>query len=378
MIAGSGGGEAVGEKLAVALRVVDDVTRPTIATLGPMAPLLRGGALDVVPVVFSEPLAAGSFGPADVDLTRDGTALATAGLVAVQTGSRGYEIRGLAALTGVSGAYEQSVRTAGVVDTNGNAGLVRVVVGFEVDATAPAVTAVVGPAGPSRFPTASVDVTFSEPIDESSFTRADVTLARGGAVLLAGGLTITPLGGASYRIGGLTNLTSPDGAYTLTVDATGVRDPAGNAGAGSMRASFVVAPGVIQGDYDGDGRSDLALDNTPLGDWRIGDEASGSNETRPRFGPVGTSVVPVLAPLFFRLRATGNIGATAFAGRAVDEGAGLVAARRLAAGSIGLGVAAAASKGTGRGDQWHPSGTVTGAGGPRRARPLWGRRIGRA
>src|SRR5207245_2119232 len=44
---------------------------------------------------------------------------------------------------------------------------------------------------------------------------------------------ITPLTAASFRVSGLDPFTAADGAYLLTVDASAIHDPAGNAGTGS-------------------------------------------------------------------------------------------------------------------------------------------------
>ena len=81
------------------------------------------------------------------------------------------------------------------------------------------------------------------------------------------------------------------------------------------------------GDYDGDGRPDLALFNTTTGvlRYRTGTEPP---ETTVDTGQTGSNVVPVLAPLFFRLRATGNPTGVATAATAAQRAAPAQAAEK--------------------------------------------------
>ena len=61
-------------------------------------------------------------------------------------------------------------------------------------------------------------------------------------------------------------------------------------------------------DYDGDGRPDLAVFSPNSGDWTIRETTTGVDRS-VAYNPFGASsgVVPVVAPLFFRLRATDNL-----------------------------------------------------------------------
>jgi hypothetical protein len=62
------------------------------------------------------------------------------------------------------------------------------------------------------------------------------------------------------------------------------------------------APGSIDapGDYDGDGRDELAAFDRVLGDWRI--RPLGSSSTmETSFGPRGPRVIPVLSSINDRL-----------------------------------------------------------------------------
>jgi hypothetical protein len=96
-------------------------------------------------------------------------------------------------------------------------------------------------ATPRTEPVSSVDVTFSKVIDPTTFTTADLKLTRDGVdVPLASDVTITSTDNQTFHVGGLTTYTTPFGAYVFTVDATGVKDPSGQSGTGSLSESFTV------------------------------------------------------------------------------------------------------------------------------------------
>ena len=90
---------------------------------------------------------------------------------------------------------------------------------------------------------ASDDVTFSEPINLTNFDFSAVTLTlNGGVNLINSGVTISLVSGAAatYRIAGLETLTTPEGAYVLTVDAGKVQDLIGNDGTGTASVSWLM------------------------------------------------------------------------------------------------------------------------------------------
>ena len=78
-------------------------------------------------------------------------------------------------------------------------------------------------------PLESVDVEFSEPIAESTFTTANLTLTRNdGRNLIDNLVTIQKISDKVYRIAGLASATGADGAYKLTVSTLGIADVWGN------------------------------------------------------------------------------------------------------------------------------------------------------
>jgi hypothetical protein len=109
------------------------------------------------------------------------------------------------------------------------------------DTTGPTVVSVT-PEQPSGATVSSVLVRFSEPIDPATFTAADVALSQSVFANPNQFFTVTPVSPAVFRVtlgpaAAPTQLavsaTAAIAPYTLTVDAAGVTDAAGNAGTGT-------------------------------------------------------------------------------------------------------------------------------------------------
>ena len=83
-------------------------------------------------------------------------------------------------------------------------------------------------------------MTFSEPIDASSFTYQAIAFSKaGGANLIGPGITIEQLSPTEFEVSNFENLVAPiDGDYTFTVNAAGVKDLAGNSGTGSSSVAW--------------------------------------------------------------------------------------------------------------------------------------------
>ena len=278
-----------------------DSTRPSVLSLGPVEPDPRRTPVQTVDVTFSEPIDPATFDFSDITLTYGGNAVPLTNTVNVVPVSGAiYRIGGLAGFTSAMGTYTITVAGTGVRDPAGNAGTGGASDTFTVDLIGPTVLSV-GPVAPDprRTPVESVDVVLSEPVAPASFTVADLGLTRdGAAVPLGANVAVTPLGGATYRIGGLGSATALPGLYELTVDASGLSDPAGNPGTGANSAQFTVKAAAVPGDYDGDGQTDLALYHydTAAGDAvfeiRLSNNGTPMAVTRTITG-VGPHVVPV-------------------------------------------------------------------------------------
>ena len=124
-------------------------------------------------------------------------------------------------------------------DAAGNVSPVGLFTAF-IDLTPPSVSSFTGPSPTIRNSSVStIDVTFSEAINPATFTTADLSLTdNGGPNLITSAVTINFASGFTYQIGGLSGLTSAEGNYKLTVDATGIHDLAGNAGTNSLSTTW--------------------------------------------------------------------------------------------------------------------------------------------
>jgi parallel beta-helix repeat protein len=96
---------------------------------------------------------------------------------------------------------------------------------------------------PRNVSMASDDVTFSEPINLANFNYNALSLTlNGGANLINSGVTISLVSGTTdtYRIAGLDSLTTAEGTYTLSVDASQVQDLNGYYGSGTASVSWMM------------------------------------------------------------------------------------------------------------------------------------------
>ena len=114
-----------------------------------------------------------------------------------------------------------------------------------IDLTPPTVSSIAGPSpNPRNTPVSSVDVTFSKPINPATFTTASLSLTDNGNTtnLITSAVTISLVTGttSTYAIGNLSGVTTAEGTYTLTVNASGIHDLAGNVGIGLLSTSWLM------------------------------------------------------------------------------------------------------------------------------------------
>ena len=91
---------------------------------------------------------------------------------------------------------------------------------------------------------AYVDITFTNALDPASFTTADVSFTTPTGAVATAALTVTPVGGAIYRLGFPTQATL--GGYQFTV-GPGIRDLFGQTMASAYHGAFAIAQPVISG-----------------------------------------------------------------------------------------------------------------------------------
>ncbi|TRT85785.1 MAG: hypothetical protein EWV82_06525, partial [Microcystis aeruginosa Ma_AC_P_19900807_S299] len=101
---------------------------------------------------------------------------------------------------------------------------------------------------PRNIPVNNLTVVFSEPIRANSFDYQDLTLTLdNGGNLITNGVTITQIDPITFQINNLTSITGNIGQYQLSVNATGIQDLAGNAGAGIVNENWTFTgdkPGI--------------------------------------------------------------------------------------------------------------------------------------
>ncbi len=115
-----------------------DVDAPYIASVTDEPTGVLTEDVASVELVFSEPLAAGTFGPEDLTLSRDGgDDLIDGGVAIAHVGGSTYRIDGLGGLTDLDGQYVLTVDSAGVTDAVGNAGVDTRMVAWTRDGAPP-------------------------------------------------------------------------------------------------------------------------------------------------------------------------------------------------------------------------------------------------
>ena len=202
-----------------------------------------GGALNAVTVNLSKDINPTSFTPALLTLTRAGVPIDLSHLtITSNNGSRSsFIVSGLGPSTTESGSYILSIDPSGLRDDAGNSGTgAPLAIPFTVNG--PKVT-VVGPiATPRLAPLDPVAITFSGPIDASTFNGSNILLSRDGVPVPLTGLTTSPSSGdvSSITVSGLAPFTSTPGVYVLSAIVGNSTDPFGSPLAAGGYATFVV------------------------------------------------------------------------------------------------------------------------------------------
>lgn len=232
-----------------------DAVAPRLMEIVAVAPDPAAGPVDTIDVRFSEALDPASFSVADLRLVREGDASANlldgaSGVTVTDLGGGMYRIGGLAAFTADNGLYRLTVDAAGVADDAGNAGQGVLTETWGIGDIGPYVLSMAAGPGARNTPLDTVDITFNTALDVSSFSADDLRLERDGVLQPLDGatLTLTPLAGNQYRLGGLAPLTAAAGNYTLTLAGAGLLSSGGAAGLSSQAVGWrmdTVAPQVI-------------------------------------------------------------------------------------------------------------------------------------
>ena len=222
---------------------------PTVTDIIDVSPDPRATAINAISVDFSEAIKTNSFDYNDLSLTvNEGTNLINSTVTIQSLSPTRYQITGLNSLTTTDGQYTLAVNASGIEDTTGKLGTgsltetwIKAATGNS-DNTPPIFTDIIDLLIDLRNqPVSNLNVTFSEKIDFSTFNWQDITLTRnGGTNLINNTVTISAVNDTTYRINGLSGLTTTDGNYTLTVNGSGIQDLSGNAGTGTQSETWVM------------------------------------------------------------------------------------------------------------------------------------------
>ncbi|MGH8853685.1 MAG: SdrD B-like domain-containing protein, partial [Telluria sp.] len=211
-------------------------------------PAARNSALDTVDLTFNTALDVTSFSAEDLRLERDGVLVPLAGTNLSLTPLAGnqYRLSGLAALTALGGNYTLTLSGSGLLSSSGAAGLGSHSVGWRMDTVAPTVLDLADLVDRMRkIVLPSIEVTLSEQVDLASFDYRDIVLTRTwngvtSANLIDAQTKVEHVSGNVYRISGFNWVSGQQGAYSLRVDGAGIKDAAGNSGAGSASEAWTM------------------------------------------------------------------------------------------------------------------------------------------
>ena len=222
---------------------ISDETGPSIVSLGELPSPYRTTPLESVDVEFSEPIDATTFSRDNISLKRGGSRNLINEFVTVeQISEKTYRISGLSSLTKSDGVYELTVSSEGIADVYGNvAESADLSLNWTNAVDSPMATVVAPPEAHTQTVVDSVAVTFSKPINASTFTLSDLTLTRNdGTNLLSetSNVSIVAQSPTEWTVSGLSALTSEDGAYVLTIKTAGLLSESNKRGVGVETVSW--------------------------------------------------------------------------------------------------------------------------------------------
>ncbi len=94
---------------------------------------------------------------------------------------------------------------------------------------------------PRTTPVSTIAVTFSVPVNPSTFSASSLTLTDNSRlVAITSAVSLSLVSGSTYDINGVAGLTMAQGNYSLTVNASAIDDTYGNPGTGSQSTSWLM------------------------------------------------------------------------------------------------------------------------------------------
>ncbi|HXG47645.1 MAG TPA: hypothetical protein VNO52_08475, partial [Methylomirabilota bacterium] len=219
------------------------VQAPVVASITAPIPNPRNSPVTNLDISFTQPIDPATFTPDDLRLTRDGGANlldSTVSLTALDATT--FRLGGLAPLTLADGVYALTAFGTGVATSNGVPGVGALTRTWTMLTTGPAIADLETPnPTPRNIVVQSLEVTFARPIDAASFDWRDVTLTRnGGPNLITSDVQVQRLTDTKYRVSNFSWVQGSAGNYQFTVLASGIQDPAGNAGFGTRSVDWTL------------------------------------------------------------------------------------------------------------------------------------------
>ena len=214
-----------------------------VQSLAPASPNPRNAPLDSTTVTFSKTINASTFDYTDLSLTLNGGAnLINSSVTITRVSSTTFTISGLGSLTGAEGLYTLTVNATNITDTSAVGGFGSQSISWTMTTTPPKIAALDQvTTNPRNIVVQSLGVTFSKPIDPSTFDYHDITLTLdGGTNLITSDVTVSQVSPTVYKVANFNWVQGYAGTYTFTVSANGVADLAGNIGAGSTNESWTL------------------------------------------------------------------------------------------------------------------------------------------
>ena len=199
----------------------------------------KKGPVDSVLIRFSAPISAATFSLSDLVLTRDGGPNLLNSKVKITGSGTTYTLTGLKTLAKQDGVYTLTVNAAGVTDSAGNSGIGSLARSWRPGDKLVVTNLKLNSSNTKTTPVDSIDVTFSTAIDPATLSLADfAVMQKRGPNLLTGSESLIHVSGTTYRLGGLTGLTSSKGAYSVSVNTRGLISTTGIVGSLTATAKW--------------------------------------------------------------------------------------------------------------------------------------------
>ena len=219
--------------------------KPGIASITGLNSTLLNTSVDAFQVTFTEPINPSSFDYNDITLRRNnGESLLNNTVAIAQIDATTFRVGNFAQFTNTEGDYQLLISANSVQDLDNNYGVGGKGFNWVHDITQPFITSITDVTSPRNTPVSSLEISFSEAIQQDSFDVSDLILRKGVGVNSApqqlNGVTIQKRNETTYTIQGLRDLQFDSGTYSLAVNGTGIKDPAGNSVTNSLAETWIL------------------------------------------------------------------------------------------------------------------------------------------